>query len=77
MEGTINLIKKKFYALNLEYLGGYTAAFQTTSVAPRSALLPPILMEMESCQNCDFGLQIIKYKEASVNKSEALAGQSG
>lgn len=42
----------------------------------RLALLPPILMEMESCQNWNRGLQEIK-QEASVNKSGALTGQSG
>lgn len=42
----------------------------------RPALLPPILMEMESCQNWSCGLQEIK-QEASVNKSGALTGQSG
>lgn len=35
-----------------------------------------ILMEVDSCQNCDYGLHNIKCEEASVNKSEALAGQS-
>lgn len=42
----------------------------------RPALQPPILMEMESCQNWSCGLQEIK-QEASVNKSGALTGQSG
>jgi len=54
----------------------YTAAFQTTSVVSRPALLPLILMEVESCQNCDYSLQKIKHDEASATESVALAGQS-
>lgn len=76
--GIMNLIKKKikkWYALNLEYLGGYIL-LQSASVISRPALLPLILMEVDSCQNCVYGLHNIKCEEASVNKSEALAGQS-
>lgn len=47
-----------------------------TSVSPRPALLPLILMEVESCPNCDYGLLNIKCEELSVNKSEVLEGQS-
>lgn len=59
----------------MEYLGGYIL-LQSASVISRPALLPLILMEVDSCQNCDYGLHNIKCEEASVNKSEALAGQS-
>lgn len=77
MEGIVNLIKKEIICSKLGIPGRiYTAAFQTTSVVSRPALLPPILMEVESCQNCDYGLQKIKHREASINRSEALACQS-
>lgn len=59
----------------MEYLGGYIL-LQSASVISRPALLPLILMEVDSCQNCVYGLHNIKCEEASVNKSEALAGQS-
>lgn len=76
MEGIVNLIKKEIICSKLGIPGRiYTVAFQITFVFSRPALLPLILMEVESCQNCDYGLQKTKHEEASVNKSEALAGQ--